>query len=270
MLHLPIKTHAVKIRYREQMLRQMVHGRFGTHHGCRCVFIFYDPNNDSVSQKNQKRYSIESKQGRHYTPLIERFLILNAEYEKLLTDWRSTYVFEPPMVSFPISNTYDPHHMDNRFFDEAIAKSNSIPVEHPVYSGDDILKSKNEQIGKSLIKALGIPYKYEAALDINNPEGYVPDYLLSFFEIDRCIYAELLGMTDKYEYSRTTAQKINFYSSNHYRPGREIIYCFMYDKYNFDEEYFVSQILGAFETLIPDSALDWNNCLPPCIRKVNS
>ena len=83
MLHLPIKTHAVKIRYREQMLKQMVHGRFGTHHGCRCVFVFYDPNNDSVSQKNQKRYSIESKQGRHYAPLIERFLILNAEYEKL-------------------------------------------------------------------------------------------------------------------------------------------------------------------------------------------
>ena len=265
-MRLPIKTHAVKIRYREQLLKQMVHGSFGTHRGSRCVYITYDPNNDSITQKYPKRYSLESKRGKHYTPLIERFLLLKAEFEQLLADWRSTYVFEPPMVSFPIVNTYDPHHMNNRFFEEVCSKSNSMPVEHPIYSGDDILRSKNEQMGKSLFRALGVPFKYEAALDINNPDGYVPDYLLSFFEIDRCIYAEICGMTDKYEYSRSTAQKINFYSSNHYRPGREIIYSFMYDKYNFDEEYFASQILSAFETLIPDSALDWENCQAPCIN----
>lgn len=268
-MRLPIKTHAVKIRYREQLLKQMVHGSFGTHRGSRCVYITYDPNNDSITQKYPKRYSLESKRGKHYTPLIERFLLLKAEFEQLLADWRSTYVFEPPMVSFPIVNTYDPHHMNNRFFEEVCSKSNSMPVEHPVYSGDDILRSKNEQMGKSLFRALGVPFKYEAALDINNPDGYVPDYLLSFFEIDRCIYAEICGMTDKYEYSRSTAQKINFYSSNHYRPGREIIYSFMYDKYNFDEEYFASQILSAFETLIPDSALDWENCQAPCINNRN-
>ena len=268
-MRLPIKTHAVKIRYREQLLKQMVHGSFGTHRGSRCVYITYDPNNDSITQKYPKRYSLESKRGKHYTPLIERFLLLKAEFEQLLADWRSTYVFEPPMVSFPIVNTYDPHHMNNRFFEEVCSKSNSMPVEHPIYSGDDILRSKNEQMGKSLFRALGVPFKYEAALDINNPDGYVPDYLLSFFEIDRCIYAEICGMTDKYEYSRSTAQKINFYSSNHYRPGREIIYSFMYDKYNFDEEYFASQILSAFETLIPDSALDWENCQAPCINNRN-
>ena len=265
-MHLPIKTHAEKIRYREHLLRQMVHGFFGTHRGYRCVYITYDPADDSITPKNPKRYRVESKQGILFTPLIERFLLQKAEYEQLLADWRSTYVFEPPMVRFPLVSTYDPHHMNNRFFEEACSNSNNMPVEHPVYSGDDILKSKNEQMAKSLFQTLGIPFKYEAALDINNPDGYVPDYLLSLFEIDRCIYAEICGMTDKYEYSRTTAQKINFYSSNHYRPGREIIYCFMYDKYNFDEEYFVAQILGAFETLIPDSALDWEHCQPPCIR----
>lgn len=265
-MHLPIKTHAVKIRYREHLLRQMVHGRFGTHLGKRCVYITYDPQDETVSQKNQKRYKMESPQGIIYTPQIERYLILRSEYEKLLVDWRSTYTFEPPMVRFPIVSSYDPHHMDNRYFDEACDSSNAVMAEHPVYSGDDVLRSKNELMGKNIFRALGIPFKYEVALDINNPDGYVPDYLLSFFEIDRCIYAEICGMTDKYEYSRTTAQKINFYSSNHYRPGREIIYCFMYDKYNFDEEYFVAQILGAFETLIPDSALDWEHCQPPCIR----
>jgi hypothetical protein len=31
----------------------------------------------------------------------------------------------------------------------------------------------------------------------------------------------------------------------------------MYDKHNFDKEYFVSQVLSAFNDMIPDDALLW-------------
>ena len=264
-MRLPLKVHAVKIRYREQLLRTMPHGRFGMYRGKRCVYISYIPGNSEVSMLNRKRYMVDSKQGREYTLQIERYLSIKAEYDRLLLDWRLLYTVEPPAIRFPIVQTYDPHHMDNRFFDDAIDKTNTIQAEHPVYSGCDVLKSKNEQFGKSIFKQLGIPYKYEVALDVDNPDGFIPDYLLSFFEIDRCIYAEICGMSDKYEYSRTTAQKINFYSNNNYRPGREIVYSFMYDKYNFDEAYFTELILGAYNALIPEEALDWDHCLPPCI-----
>ena len=136
-----------------------------------------------------------------------------------------------------------------------------------MYSGSDVLKSKNEQFGKNVFEKYKIPYKYETALTVNNPSGYVPDYLLSFYEIDRCIYAEICGMSDDYEYSAGTAKKINFYSVNRYRPGREIVYAFMYDKYNFDENYFVAVVLGAYEAMIPEDALDWKNVQPPQVVK---
>ncbi len=42
-----------------------------------------------------------------------------------------------------------------------------------------------------------------------------------------------------------------------YRPGREVIYVLVYDKNNFDREYFISQVMTAFNDMIPDSALQW-------------
>ena len=64
-------------------------------------------------------------------------------------------------------------------------------------------------------------------------------------------------MNDKIEYTVKTWNKIYGFSKEKYRPGREVIYVFMYDKYNFDKEYFVSQVLAAFDTMIPDDALIW-------------
>ncbi len=39
---------------------------------------------------------------------------------------------------------------------------------------------------------------------------------------------------------------------------REVIYVFLYDKKHFDEEYFVNQVLTAFNRMIPNSALIWD------------
>ena len=47
------------------------------------------------------------------------------------------------------------------------------------------------------------------------------------------------------------------YSKDKYRPGREVIYVILYDKSNFDKDYFISQVLSAFNDMIPDSALVW-------------
>jgi hypothetical protein len=65
-------------------------------------------------------------------------------------------------------------------------------------------------------------------------------------------------MNDKGDYSVRTSYKINSYSKGKYRPGREVIYVHLYDKYNFDGVYFVQQVLTAFDSMIPDSALSWN------------
>ena len=81
-------------------------------------------------------------------------------------------------------------------------------------------------------------------------------FLLSFYEIDRCSYIELCGMNDKEAYSGKTATKINSYAKSRYRQGREIIYVHLYDKSNFDSVVFAEQVLSAYDSMIPFSALD--------------
>ena len=62
---------------------------------------------------------------------------------------------------------------------------------------------------------------------------------------------------DKFDYFVKTSKKIYGYSKDNYRPGREVIYIILYDKANFDKDYFVSQVLTAFNDMIPDNALIW-------------
>lgn len=42
----------------------------------------------------------------------------------------------------------------------------------------------------------------------------------------------------------------------------------MYDKYNFDEVYFIQQVLSAFDSMISDSALEWGNDV--CLAQLSS
>ena len=87
-MQLPMKVHAVKIRYREQLLKKMPHGKFVEYRGKRHVIVYYVPGDPSVTKQTAKRYSLTSKHGKVYTPKIEKFIKIKAEYDRLLVDWR--------------------------------------------------------------------------------------------------------------------------------------------------------------------------------------
>ena len=80
-MQLPMKVHAVKIRYREQLLKKMPHGKFVEYRGKRHVIVYYFPGDPSVTKQTAKRYSLTSKHGKVYTPKIEKFIKIKAEYE---------------------------------------------------------------------------------------------------------------------------------------------------------------------------------------------
>lgn len=90
------------------------------------------------------------------------------------------------------------------------------------------------------------------------PLSINPDFVADFYEIDKCAYLEVMGMNDKGDYSVRTASRINSYSKGKYRPGREVVYVLLYDKHNFDKDYFVQQVLSAYNSLIPDDSLIWD------------
>lgn len=257
---LPMKVHAVKLDYKRQKLEKILHGYFRVIRGKNCVVITYDPQNPKYTSVHPRTLYVSSRRGRVYAEEIKGYLKIKAEYDSLLSSWRSMYSMPPPRVVFPIRQFYDPHHMNNEYYDNQLDCCGKYKPENPTISDHGELKSKNEQMGADLLKSLDIPFKYETEIYLNSINEMInPDYLVNFYEIDRCSYVEILGMNDKIEYSVRTATKITGFSLDKYRPGREVIYVHVYDKNNFDEDYFVSQVLSAFNDMIPDSALIWES-----------
>ena len=254
----PMKVHAVKLEYRRLKLEAIHHGYFALNRGKQVVVITYEPGKSNVTSRRPRKFVISSKLGKEYSPKINNYLKLKSEYETLLANWNAMYCFAPPRVRFPIIQYSDPHAMNNSYFAKQIARCGSYVPNNPTVSDHGDLKSKNELFGADLLKLMDIPFKYETRIYLPSIDDTIdPDYLINFYEIDRCSYLELLGMNDKIDYSIRSATKITGFSKDIYRPGKEVIYIHVYDKYNFDRDYFVSQVLSAFNDMIPDSALDW-------------
>lgn len=254
----PMKVHAVKLEYRRLKLEKMVKGYFRDIKGRKCIVIIKDPANVKISARHPRVLFVTSKLGRQLSEQINEYQKLKCEYDDLLNSWHQTYSFAPPKVNFPIVQYSDPHFMNNEYFNKQVDRLGKYKAENPTVSEHGELKSKNELMGADLLKDMGLPFKYETEIYLREIDETInPDCLVNFYEIDRCAYLEILGMNDKIEYFYKSANKIYGFSRELYRPGREVIYVFLYDKYNFDKEYFVSQVLSAFNDMIPDSALIW-------------
>lgn len=256
---LPMKVHAVKLEYRRQLLEKMPHGYYRTINRSKNVVITFDPANPKYNKQHPRTLIVTSKLGRKYSEAINKYLNIKAEYDHLLQEWNLRYSLTPPRVHFPINQFYDPHYMNNDYFNNQNDCTGSYTPENPTVSDHGELKSKNEQFGADILKRLDIPFKYETSIYLDAIEDTInPDYLINFYEIDRCAYLEILGMSDKVKYSYNTTNKLYGFSKQKYRPGREVIYIVLYDKQNFDEDYFASEVLSAYNNMIPDSALIWD------------
>ena len=257
-IEFPMKVLAVKLEYRRLKLEKMRHGFFKNISGKEFIVITRDPSMPNASSRHPRRISVTSKVGKQLYEEINNYQKLNAEYAELYNEWNSRYRFAPPKVKFPIVQYSDPHRMNNEYYIARPDKLGKYTPDNPTTSEHGDLKSKNELMGLDLLKDIGIPFKYETELYLEEIDETInPDGLVNFYEIDRCAYLEIFGMSDKIDYFARTSNKIYGFSKENYRPGREVIYVFVYDKYNFDKDYFVSQVLSAFNDMIPDKALVW-------------
>ena len=254
----PMKVHAVKLEYRRLKLEKMVHGFFKESNGIMRIHITRDPAIPTISTKRPRVVHANSKLGRLYSDQINDYLQIKHEYDDLLSKWYSRFSFAPPKVRFPIVQYSDPHLMNNEYFHNQPDKLGKYKPDNPTVSEYGDLKSKNELMGADLLKEMDIPFKYETEIYLRAIDETInPDCLMNFYEIDRCAYLEILGMNDRIDYFYRSANKIYGFSKEMYRPGREVVYVFLYDKTNFDKDYFVGEVLAAFNNMIPDSALIW-------------
>ena len=118
-----MKVHAVKLEYRRLKLEKMPHGHYISRKDKTIVVITYDPENAKYNSRHPRTLYVTSKLGKIYSEKINNYLRLKQEYDALLSDWNSRYRFAPPRIEFPIRQYYDPHLMNNDFYNKEPERS---------------------------------------------------------------------------------------------------------------------------------------------------
>ena len=102
--------------------------------------------------------------------------------------------------------------------------SDSMPV---ILTNKGIrVRSKSEKILADYFDSLGLVYKYECPIYLNDFGNIYPDFTFLSRKTGREIYWEHEGMMDNSEYARAAIQKIGTYEKNGIFPGENLILTF--------------------------------------------
>lgn len=101
-------------------------------------------------------------------------------------------------------------------------ESNPYWPEQKVYptKKDDMVRSKSEVLLADMYYELGIPYRYEALLQLKSGKKRYPDFTLLKTNTREVIYHEHLGLMDDNEYRRSNLWKLDEYPKNGIYPGK--------------------------------------------------
>ena len=101
---------------------------------------------------------------------------------------------------------------------------NEYRSEEKVYSTKkgDMVRSKSEVLLADMYYELGIPYRYEAALRLNNSRMVYPDFTVLDVANRREIYHEHMGLLDDEEYRYHNLRKIEEYRKNDIFAGKNL------------------------------------------------
>lgn len=104
-------------------------------------------------------------------------------------------------------------------------ESNPYYSEEKVYptKKDEMVRSKSEAMLADMYYELGIPYRYDAALRLENGKKKYPDFTLLDIRTRKVIYHEHLGLLDNEEYRHANMLKLEEYQKNGIYLGKNLI-----------------------------------------------
>ncbi len=169
--------------------------------------------------------------------LSEQYSILSLflkEYDvNCITDTYTKLSDARKMMVTPIMETDDA--FTERWLREHPDRKNTYPEEGAVYTTSGIfVRSKSEKIIAELLEKHSVPYRYEAALTLNNGRVVYPDFTILNVRLRKTIYWEHLGLIGIDEYACKNLQKINDYDRSGFSIGDNLIVTMECNGYKFD------------------------------------
>ena len=234
------------IRY---LLAHSIAGAYGTCKGHKVIYITNNPDNPQTSQTRKECHRVNSRQGALLIPQIDKYNKLRRRLDQQLGEWYSHYNYEPPQYKMPYRSG---RAMNYKCFENCPEGTNSIPPKYPITYKGKTYYSKNEVLAVIVTNNLGLMYKSEVPLRVNENTMYRIDGIIGCKAADFSMYIELMGMTDRPDYMHRNYQKIVDYSSAGLRQNNEILYIFVPNSYEFDFENLEMQIMMSIERSLPE------------------
>ena len=111
----------------------------------------------------------------------------------------------------------------------------------------DMVRSKSEVLIANIYYELGIPYKYECPIVLENGITRYPDFTLLDIAHHRTVYHEHLGIIEDPEYRKSTLLKLREYRENGIYAGKNLILTSETSYVPFDSEQFRMRIRDSFK-----------------------
>ncbi len=110
-------------------------------------------------------------------------------------------------------------------WENTLYECNPYEPEQKVYSTkkDELVRSKSEVLLADMYYELGIPYRYEAQLQLKNGKKKYPDFTLLKISTREQIYHEHLGLMDDEEYRHANFGKLDEYRESGIYLGKNLI-----------------------------------------------
>ena len=246
-----MKNMELMISFLRKRLAEMPHGSFGEKNGNRVVYITYDPADKSVDTHNKKCYSVDSSNGKIWSPVISDYLNTKRKLDSYLNIWNGIYKFNPRDISYPLRKNRSSL-LTDRFFLDAEENANPTPIEHTIEYKGKILRPKNELLGVEAIEKLGLDYKIEIAVG-NDPFNMLyPDITFSVPYQQRCVSIEINGALNVAKYANKSLNRQNLYIELGLMIGKDVIFLDIAEPGQFYAELLETQIKTAILSGLDD------------------
>ena len=202
------------------------------------------------TDKNNKRHEhyASNPKGQNLARLYSLREEAASELEKWQSVWKSTYAHPVPRLDLPALRASKTTIITKEFFDSLIPCSNPKPILRPNPYKGITFRSKSEREIAEILDELGIEYKYEPAIPVNDYEIHA-DFVCFIRELGIGFIIEHCGLMDSTTYIEKTIRTFRDYLSLGLLPTVDVLFTYEKNATPPSNAYFRTQINRLLDTL---------------------
>lgn len=207
----------------------------------RLCYRYYDKEN------HRHEYFADMPKGRELEKIFHMRKTTSAILSQCRQQWNYFFSFPCPILDIRAMQTSHFSIITKEYFDSLIPCSNPKPIKRPNPYNGIVFRSKSEREIAEILDELGIIYKYEPGIRIDDYEMYA-DFVCFIPELGYGFIIEHFGLMDSPDYLEKTLRTIRTYNSLGFLPGFDILYTYEKSTCPPSTEYFRSQINSLLDT----------------------